>query len=136
MEKLQYRAPRLVFSDFVSSYEDLLTKANMPTLQLDRTRILAREVFRILNSLSSSYIQDLVILKSTNYSFRNQNLLEQPRVNTESYGKKSSRFEAAHVWNSLSNDLRTTRDFKEFGRLIRTWGGSACNSSMCKFQLS
>ena len=93
MEKLQYRALRLVFSDFDSSYEDLLTKANMPTLQLDRTRIIAREVFKILNGLSPSYIQDLVTLKSTNYSFRYQNLLEQPRVNIYRYGKKSFRFD-------------------------------------------
>ena len=28
--------------------------------------------------------------------------------------------EAAHVCNSLPNDLRTTTAFKEFGRLIRT----------------
>ena len=90
MEKLQYRALRLVFSYFDSSYEDLLTKANMPTLQLDRTRILAREVFKILNGLSPSYIQDLVTLKRTHYSFGYQNLLEQPRVNTDRYGKKSS----------------------------------------------
>ena len=93
MEKLQYRALRLVFSDFDSSYEDLLTKANMPTLQLDRTRIIAREVFKILNGLSPSYIQDLVTLKSTNYSFRYQNLLEQPRVNIYRYGKNSFRFD-------------------------------------------
>ena len=119
-----------------SSYEALLTKANMPTLKLDRTRILAREVFKILNGLSPSYIQYLVTLKSTNYSFRYQNLLEQPRVNTDRYGKKSFRFETAHVWNSLPNDLRTTTDFKEFGRQIRAWGGSACKCSMCKFQLS
>ena len=56
-KKLQYRARRVVFIDFdssylgpnilgPSSYADLLTKANMSTLQLDRTRILAREVFK------------------------------------------------------------------------------------------
>ena len=59
----------------------------MPTQQLDRTRIIAREVFKILNGLSPNYIQDLVTLKSTNYSFKLQNILEQPRVNTDSYGK-------------------------------------------------
>ena len=78
-----------MFSHFDSSYEDLLTKVNMPTLQLDGTIILAREVFKILNGLSPSYIQDLVALKRTNYSFRYQNQLEQPRVNTDRYGKKN-----------------------------------------------
>ena len=135
MEKLQYRALRQVYSDFDSSYEELLKRANMNTLKLTRIRKIALETFKILNNLSPSYILDLVKFKSTNYSFRYQNLAELPRVNTESYGRKSFRYEAAHVWNSLPNELRTTTDFKEFGRLIRTWEGTSCKCSMCKFNL-
>ena len=111
MEKLQYRALRLVYSDFISSYEDLLKKANMNTLQMTRIRKIAIETFKILNNLSPSYILDLVKFKNTNYSFRYQNLAELPRVNTESYGRKSFRYEAVHIWNSLPNELRTTTDF-------------------------
>ena len=107
----------------------------MNTLKLTRIRKIALETFKILNNLSPSYILDLVKFKSTNYSFRYQNLAELPRVNTESYGRKSFRYEAAHVWNSLPNELRTTTDFKEFGRLIRTWEGTSCKCSMCKFNL-
>ena len=135
MEKLQYRALRLVYSDFDSSYEELLKRANMNTLTLTRILKIALETFKILKNLSPSYILDLVKFKSTNYSFRYQNLAELPRVNTESYGRKSFRNEAAHVWNSLPNELRTTTDFKEFGRLIRTWEGTSCKCSMCKFNL-
>ena len=135
MEKLQYRALRLVYSDFDSSYEELLKRANMNTLKLTRIRKIALETFKILNNLSPSYILDLVKFKNTNYSFRYQNQAELPRVNTESYGRKSFRYEAAHVWNSLPNEMRTTTDFKEFGRLIRTWEGTSCKCSMCKFNL-
>ena len=135
MEKLQYRALRLVYSDFDSSCEELLKRANMNTLKLTRIRKIALETFKILNNLSPSYILDLVKFKNTNYSFRYQNLAELPRVNTESYGRKSFRYEAAHVWNSLPNEMRTNTDFKEFGRLIRTWEGTSCKCSMCKFNL-
>ena len=78
MEKFQYRALRLVYSNFDSSYEDLLKRANMNTLKLTRIREIDFETFKILNKLSPSYILDLVKFKNTNYSFRYQKLAELP----------------------------------------------------------
>ena len=137
MEKLQYRALRLVYSDFDSSFK----RANMNTLKLTRIRKIALETFKILNKLTPSYILDLVKFRNANYSFRYQNLVE-----TESYGRKSFRYAATHIWNSLPNEQRTTvtTDFKEFVRLIRTWEGTSCKYSMysvksqvdCKGQVS
>ena len=46
MEKLQYRALRLVFNDFDSSYETLLERVNMPTLHISRIRFIAIETFK------------------------------------------------------------------------------------------
>ena len=60
MEKLQYRALRLVFNDFTSSYESLLDKVNMPTLHIGRIRLIANETFKILHNMSPVYLQDLV----------------------------------------------------------------------------
>ena len=37
-------------------------------------------------------------------------------MNSATYGKRSFRFEAAHDWNSLPNEMGITTDFKEFGR--------------------
>ena len=88
----------------------------MNTIKLTRIRKIALETFKILNMFSPKYILDLVKFKTTNYSSRYQNLAELPRVNTGSYGRKSFRYEAAHIWNSLPIELRTIADFKEFGR--------------------
>ena len=44
MQKIQYRALRLVYSDFDSSYEDLLKNANINTLQLGRIRTTALSI--------------------------------------------------------------------------------------------
>ena len=134
MEKLQYRALRLVFNDFVSSYESLLDRVNMPTLHIGRIRLIANETFKILNNMSPVYLQDLVSYKNSTYSFRYDNLVEVPRVRTTKYGKSTFRFEAAGVWNSLPNEIRNFKveNFREFRRLVDTWSGSACKCSMCK----
>ena len=60
MEKLQYRALRLVFNDFDSSYETLLERVNMPTLHISRIRLIAVETFKILHKMSPVYLQDLL----------------------------------------------------------------------------
>ena len=104
----------------------------MNTLQITKIRYVAIETFKLFNNLSPS---DLVKLKNTNYSRRYQHLAELHRVNLESYSMKSFRYEAAHIWNNLPNALRTTTDFKEFGRLIGAWEGISCKCSMCKFNL-
>ena len=132
MEKLQYRALRLVFNDFDSSYETLLERVNMPTLHISRIRLIAVETFKILHKMSPVYLQDLLSYKNSIYSFRYDNLVDVPRVRTTKYGKSSFCYEAAGVWNSLPNDLRKVEDFNEFKRLVNTWSGSSCKCSMCK----
>ena len=132
MEKLQYRALRLVFNDFDSSYETLLERVNMPTLQISRIRLIAVETFKVLHKMSPVYLQNLLSYKNYIYSFRYDNLVDVPRVCTTKYGKSSFCYEAAGVWNSLPNDLHKDEDSKEFWRLVNTWSGSSCKCSMCK----
>ena len=50
---------------------------------------MAGEVFKILNKLSPSYIQDLVNEKVSIYNLRNKKKVDVPQVNTTRYGMKS-----------------------------------------------
>ena len=125
MEKLQYRALRLVFNDFESSYETLLERVNMPSLHVNRIRLIATESFKILHKMTPLYLQDLLSYKNSAYSFRYDNLIDVPRVRTTKNGKSTFRYEAAGVWNSLPNELRKVEDFRDFRRLVDTWGGAA-----------
>ena len=125
-KKLQYRALRLVFNDFDSSYESLLESINMPTFHISRIRLIAVETFKIPHKRSPVFLQDLLSYKNSIYSFRYDNLVDVPRVRTAKCGKSSFCYETAGVWNSLPNDLRKVEDFKEFRRLVNPWSGSSC----------
>ena len=131
LEKLQYRGLKIVYNCYESSYEELLTRANLPTLHLGRLRTIALETYKCINNSAPKYIRDLVNLKQSSYSFRYENTLQIPTVRTVAYGQKSFRFEAARVWNSLPNELRKVSAFKDFERLIRTWTGPKCNCAVC-----
>ena len=85
MEKLQYRAMRLVFNDFDSSYKFLLEKVNMPTLHVSRIRLMAIETFKIVHKMSPVDLHNLLSYKNCTYSFRYDNLVDVPRVRTTKY---------------------------------------------------
>ena len=59
LEKLQERALHFVYLDKVSSYDDLLTKANLTTLHLGRLKMLVTEVYKSVHKLNPPYIQDI-----------------------------------------------------------------------------
>ena len=88
LEKVQERALRFVYEDHTSSYEDLLIKAKMPSLQIRRLRTMAIETFRIVQKISPVCLHDLVNIKDCKYSFRYNNILDIPQVRTATYGKK------------------------------------------------
>ena len=52
MEKIQERALRYVFSDYKSSYDELLARGNLQTLEVGRLRYIAIQVFKIVNKIS------------------------------------------------------------------------------------
>ena len=59
---------------------------------------------------------------SIRYSMRSndQNLLEIPRISTNSYGKRSFYFAAPHLWNDLPLPLRTCQKIDTFKTLLKT----------------
>ena len=131
LEKIQHRAFRIVFSDYVSNNETLLEKAQKPTLQINRLRCIAAEAYKCIYNLSPEYIRDLVKNRQSTYNFRYENTAKVPTVRTTAYRQRSFRFEATRVWNSLPNEMRTAQSFPEFRRLVRTWIGPRCGCAVC-----
>ena len=131
IEKIQERALRFVYDDFNSSYTELLTKANLPTLETRRIRTMAIETFKILNALAPPLLSDFLIKRENKYNFRYSNILQIPQVRTSTQGKKSFRYAAPVLWNSLPDDFRTTVDFNRFKSLISHWNGEICKCAAC-----
>ena len=134
IEKIQERALRFIYEDYQSSYESLLDISNLPSLKTRRMRTIALETFKIISKKSPLFIQDLVVIKNSTYNFRYVNTAEVPRPRTTTYGKRSFRYEAAQVWNSLPNEARAMTSFDQFKNYINSWcGGQKCNCSACRF---
>ena len=132
IEKVQERALRFVYEDYNSSYDNLLKKAKVPSLQIRRMRTMALETFKIMNKLSPSCLHSLVHLRNSKYYFRYNNILDIPQVRTSRYGKKTFKFAAATLWNSLPDHFRTENSFSQFKSLMQSWHGTKCCCSACR----
>ena len=63
----------------------------------------------------------MVNVKKYKYPFRYSNIVDIPEVTTTTYGKKSFRYAAAAMWNSLPDNFRTESSFSQFKSLIQSW---------------
>ena len=130
MENIQESALRFICDDFDSPLLDLLQQNGVLPLHISRMK-LAGEVFKIVNNIAPSYLHDLISLKSSSYDFRPEKQAQIPRVNSTRYGLRSSRYEAARIWNSLQNELRLAESYPQFQRWLRAWDGLSCKCPSC-----
>ncbi len=61
---------RMVLEDYGSSYEELLSKCGMSTLEIQRARTLAVEVYKSIHQMTPIYIQEMFNIKITPYDLR------------------------------------------------------------------
>ena len=67
----------------------------------------------------------------TNYELRNEKQLEQPKVNTETFGIKSFRYQGAKVWNTLPNHVQTIDNPDDFKQAIKDCLPKPCTCNSC-----
>ncbi len=109
VEKIQDRALRYVLCDFNDTYCNLLQRASKSTLYLSRLRILAIEIFKVINDMSPLYMKSLFIKKCIAYELRDFVPLIQPKFNTITYGHNTIKYQGSKIWNNLSNNLKNVK---------------------------
>ena len=80
MEKIQERALKFIYRENHSTYEELLAKSKLPSLQIRRIRTIAIETFKIINKETPQYLHDLVALKNFILGTAIQHIYQQSRL--------------------------------------------------------
>ena len=121
LEKLQERALRFVYNDFVTPKNELLIKADMLPLSIYRLKFLATEVFKSVNDLNPQFIVNMFEHRPTTYNLRDANLLHQPKFKTFKFGYRSFRYYGAKLWNSLPAQLKRHTRLSMFKQDLNDW---------------
>ena len=59
IEKIQERALRFLYDDYITPYDELLQKSNKVKMTTSRLRTLCLEIYKTLNDLNPSYMKDI-----------------------------------------------------------------------------
>ena len=131
MEKIQERALRFVFNDYISVYENLLLRVNKGTLHNQRLKNILVFVYKCVNNLEPSYLNSLFVVKHSNYMLRNDILLFQPQMNTVKNGINSIIYHGSKMWNLLPLYIKKAPNVNMFKLLIKKFKEPLCKCSHC-----
>ena len=131
LKKIQERALRFVYNDFVSTYDELLMKSTSSSVLTMRLKAMAIEIYKSLHDLNPSYIQNLLSVKVTTYSLRNNQILERKPFRTITHGFRSFTYHSAVIWDSISNETKNAENLQTFKRSLNSWPGPKCTCKAC-----
>jgi hypothetical protein len=131
LEKIQERALRFVFNDYISSYNDLLRKASKPSVTKFIIKSTVEQVFKIQNDLAKPIQSSFFVNPNSAYDMRNENRLKLPKYNTVKYGKHSLRYMGPYLWNKTPTAMQNCDSLKEFKDILNEWEGPKCNCGYC-----
>ena len=134
-ESLQKRAFRLLYEDYVSSYEELLQKAGKATMKVNTLISLFSEIYKSINNINPTYMNEIFKLKKSSRAVRsNYKLnLDVPTINQVSFGDKSLRYYGPEIWNSLPFHIKSSENLEAFKNIIKNWNGVSCKCNVCQY---
>ena len=130
IHKTQEHALRLLYNDSSSKYNNLLLKAEWPTMKVSRMQKLAIDVFKTLKSLNPDFMHTYFKVRTLQ---RKKTDLVVYRAKTVTLGEKSLRTFRPKIWNSLPEDVKDFVSLPKFTSFIKPWHGPECNCNICKY---
>jgi len=132
INKIHERALRLVYSDKISSFDELLKISNSVRVHHRNIQLLAVEIYKALNKLSSTLMTELFQIKKTKYDLCKGNTLISRNVKTVYYGTESISYLAPKIWELIPIDIKNSKSLNSFKSKIKLWIPYDCPCRICK----
>ena len=122
INRIHKRALRLVYTDHVSSFDELLIKDRSFSIHHRNIQSLAIELYKFLHGLSPSIMKN-VFHFNTNipYNLRSRSELYSRNPKTVKYGTETISYLAPKIWSLVPNAIKSSKSFDVFKSKIRQW---------------
>ena len=131
INRIQERSLRIVYNDYESTYNDLLTNDKSFTVHHRNIQTLAIEIYKVINDISPAIMKEIFVVKE-NRRYNSKELFETHNIHTEHYGKESLSYLGPKIWSIVPNNIKTLPSLKSFKQNIRKWKPDNCPCKLCK----
>ena len=132
INRIQERALRIVYKDYVSTFAQLLEKDSSVSIHIRNLQILATEIFKARNNLSPPIVQNIFRTTEPAYSLRRDTIFESRRIQTQRYGIESLTNLGPKIWSQVPNEIKESASLAVFKNKIKNWRPKLCPCKLCK----
>ena len=130
---VHHRALRQVYSDFTSTFAELLHKDNSVTVHQRNIQLVAIEMFKATKEFGPKIVRNLF---KFNQNVRSDATFSRPNVNNKITGEDTVRYFGPIVWDEmLPNEYKSIETLKKFKIAIRKWKPENCPCSLCRMYI-
>ena len=123
-----------MYDDFEASYKDLLSKGGKSKMNVRRLRTLGVKIYKTLNNLNPSFINNIFKLKINGREVCDKYKLnlDIAKWNQKTFGCKSLKVLGPKIWNNLPYHVKCSENLDTFKNLLKNWDGNLCKCNLCK----
>ena len=126
------RTLKIVYKDFNSSFQELLTEDNSLNIHHRNLQKLVTEIFKIKNGLSTELRNDVFELIEKPYSLRTTSQFKSRKIRTTKYGIETPSYLGNKLCKFVPNEYKTIESLADFKAKIKTWIPENCPCRLCK----
>ena len=131
INRIHERALRIAYNDYESDFKTLLQNDNTVTNHERNIQTLTLEIYKTLNNLNPTFMNEIFYLKEQHYNTRKQNLV-YPNPRTVSHGLESFGYKATQLWSKIPNKIQQADNLTTFKKEISKHCINICNCNLCK----
>ena len=131
INRIHERTLRLVYQDYNSTFEELLSKDNSLCFHHRNIHQVAIEMYKVKHNLSPPFMKD--IFSEIDRQTRSGTSFSHPNVRTVKRGDRSLRSFGPIVWNTMLPDaFKKCETLDLFKDSIKSWKPDNCPCDICK----
>ena len=135
INRLHERVLRMIYKDYVSSFDDLLVKDNSHNIHGKNIRHLIVEMFKVRQNIAPDLFKEFFMSKNCEYNLRQSSDFLVPSVKSTSYGLSSISYLGPRLWNSLPNDMKNATSISTLKSKLKNCKELNCPCRLCKVYL-
>ena len=110
---------RLVYSDKISTFQELLDKDKSVFVYHKNIQVLVLEIYKTVNGLAPTIMNSIFEIKDIEYNLRNKINFKSRRINSVWYSMDSLTYLGPKIWNIVPEDIKKSESFNVFKTKIK-----------------